>query len=311
MDKLSIIIPIYFNEQNLHPLYEDIKAKVLDIATFDVEIVMVDDGSKDESYAIIKELAARDPRIKAAKLSRNFGSHSAILCGLNLCTGDCAVVKAADLQEPSELLLKMYAEWKRGAKVVLAVRESREEKKSQTAFSNFYYWMTRKLALKQMPPTGFDIFLIDRAVITVLQLMDEKNTAITGQILWSGFQTTTVGYVRKAREIGKSRWTLAKKWRLVKDTLFSFSTVPISLAWGIGLIFCLFAIIMASVALIGKITNNIPIEGYTTLLIVLLLGFGLTMLVLGILGEYLYRAFDATRKRPVYIIDEQSNSPPE
>lgn len=231
MAKLSIVIPVYFNEGNLLPLYKDIKSKIIDVIDFDYEIVMVDDGSLDNSWAVINQLAQRDKNIKAIKLSRNFGSHAAMLCGLSNCTGDCAVIKAADLQEPTEIILDMYKSWQLGNNVVLAVREGRED---SSFFSNLYYWMTRRFALSNMPKGGFDVFLIDRKVINILDSLDEKNSAITGQILWSGFKTERVYYTRKTRQIGKSRWTLKKKIKLVADTLFGFSNLPITVVTTVG-----------------------------------------------------------------------------
>lgn len=165
--KVSIVIPVYYNQDNLIPLYDDIKAKIIDVIDYDYEIVMVNDGSKDNSYQVMQELAAKDNNIKIVSLSRNFGSHAAILCGLSKCTGDCAVVKAADLQEPTELILDMVESWKKGNNVVLAVREGRKEKLSQKLFANLYYWMVRKTALPQMPKGGFDVYLVDRKVIRV------------------------------------------------------------------------------------------------------------------------------------------------
>ena len=224
--KLSIVIPVYFNEDNLLPLYEDVKEKIIKQIDYDYELVMVNDGSKDSSYAVMKQLATQDPNIKIISLSRNFGSHAAILCGLAHCTGDCAVVKAADLQEPTELILEMIESWRKGNNVVLAVRAGREESKSQTLFANLYYWLVRKTALPTMPKGGFDVYLLDRKVIAVLNNLDEKNSALTGQILWSGFRTGIVYYTRLERKIGKSRWTLKKKIRLVMDTLFTAIFVP-------------------------------------------------------------------------------------
>ena len=136
--KVSLVIPVYYNEENLRPLYEDIKEKFINKIDYEYEIVMVNDGSQDKSYEVMKELAEKDSHIKAISLSRNFGSHAAILCGLSYCTGDCAIVKAADLQEPTELILVMVESWRKGNKVVLAVRDGRDESKSQTFFANFY-----------------------------------------------------------------------------------------------------------------------------------------------------------------------------
>lgn len=303
--KVSIVIPVYYNEDNLRPLYADIKEKFIDKIDYDYEIIMVNDGSKDKSYEVICELAEEDPNIRPISLSRNFGSHAACLCGLANATGDCAVIKAADLQEPTELLLEMVESWKSGNNVVLACREEREESKSQVGFANMYYWMVRKTSLPNMPKNGFDIYLLDRKVIDVLEKFDEKNSAITGQILWSGFRTGIVYYKRQAREIGTSKWTLKKKIRLVSDTLFSFSTLPIRVLEIVGVISFLIGIIWSIVVLVAKLTGNIPVSGYSTLIIFDIISFGVIMLSMGILGEYLWRSFDASRNRPPYIIEDR------
>lgn len=304
--KISIVIPVYYNEKNLEPLYEDIKKKVIDVIDYEYEIVMVNDGSKDESWKVMQNLAERDKNIRIISLSRNFGSHAAILCGISHCTGDCAIIKAADLQEPTELVLEMVESWKKGNNVVLAVRGGREESKSQTFFANFYYDLVRKTALPNMPKGGFDVYLIDRKVITVLENLDEKNSALTGQLLWSGFKTDIVYYTRLAREIGESKWTLKKKIRLVMDTLFSFSSLPITVVLAVGVGSMVVAIIWAAVVLVSKLCGAIAVSGWTSLFIFNLFSFGVTMMTLGILGEYLWRTFDASRNRPPYIIEEDN-----
>lgn len=304
--KVSIIIPVYFNEDNLIPLYEDIKTKFIEKIDYDYEIVMVNDGSLDNSYQIMKELAKEDSNIKIISLSRNFGSHSAMLCGLNNCSGDCAIIKCADLQEPTEMMLEMVDSWKLGNNVVLAVREGRDESKCQTFFANFYYWLVRKFALSNMPKTGFDVYLIDRKVINVLNSLDEVNSALTGQVLWSGFKTGTVYYKRLSREIGTSRWTLKKKIRLVMDTLFSFSSLPISIVLGVGSFSVIGAIVWAIIEIFLKLQGHIEVAGWTTLFIFNLLSFGVIMMTLGVLGEYLWRTFDASRNRPPFIIEDSN-----
>lgn len=302
--KVSIVIPVYYNEANLRPLYEDICAKIYSHDEYEWELVMVNDGSGDGSYDVMKELADQDDRIKIISLSRNFGSHAACLCGLSKSTGDCAVIKAADLQEPTELILDMVESWREGNNVVLACREGREESKSQIGFANLYYWMVRKTALPNMPKNGFDIYLLDRKVINVLDALDEKNSAITGQILWSGFRTGIVYYTRKAREIGTSRWTLKKKIRLVSDTLFSFSTLPIRVLEIVGVLSFVASIVWAIIVFVSKLIGDISVQGWTTLFIFVLFSFGITMISLGILGEYIWRTFDASRNRPPYIIED-------
>ena len=305
--KVSLVIPVYYNEDNLRPLYVDIKEKFIDKIDYDYEIVMVNDGSKDKSYEVMSELAEKDSNIKIISLSRNFGSHAAILCGISNCTGDCAIIKAADLQEPTELILDMVEEWKNGKNVVLAVRDGRDESMRQTFFANFYYKMVQKTALPEMPDQGFDVYLIDRKVITVLENLDEKNSALTGQILWSGFKTGKVYYRRLAREIGTSRWTLKKKIRLVMDTLFSFTSLPITVVLNIGVFSMFIALVWAFVVLFAKLSGIIVVSGWTTLFIFNLFSFGVIMMTLGILGEYLWRTFDASRNRPPYIIEEENN----
>jgi len=306
--KVSLVIPVYYNEDNLRPLYADIKEKFISKIDYEYEIVFVNDGSKDGSYKVMKELAEIDSNIKTISLSRNFGSHAAVLCGLTHSTGDCAIVKAADLQEPTELVLDMIEKWKEGNNVVLAVRDGRDESKHQTFFANFYYKLVQKTALPQMPDQGFDVYLVDRKVINVLDMLDEKNSALTGQILWSGFKTANVYYHRLAREIGKSRWTLKKKIRLVMDTLFSFTVLPITVVLSVGFFSILAGIIWSIYVVISKIMGNIPVSGWTSLFIFNLMSFGVIMMTLGILGEYLWRTFDASRKRPPYIIEEDNLS---
>ena len=311
MPKLSIVVPVYYNEDNLRPLYADLKEKLLDRDNpFDVEIVMVDDGSGDRSYQVMEELKAQDERIHIYHLSRNFGSDAAVLCGLVQSTGDCAVVKCADLQEPTEMIYDMYEKWAEGNNVVLAVREGREEGRMQIFFANAYYALTRKFAFPQMPKTGFDVYLLDRKVIEVLERMDEPNSALSGQILWAGFRTATVGYVRRAREIGSSKWTLRKKIRLVADTLFSFSTLPITIVTWLGGLSCAGSILWALDALISKLSGRIDVTGWTMMFIFQLLAFGIIMLTLGLLGAYLCRTFDAARRRPPYLIERSDGEAP-
>lgn len=305
MSKLSIIIPVYYNELNLHDLYEDLQIKVLSKLN-DYELIFVDDGSKDASFDIIQSLQKENANIKSLKLSRNFGSHAAILAGLNVCTGDCAVMKTADLQEPSEMLLEMYESWKKGNNVVLAIRSDREEGIISTFFSNLYYKLVRQFVLKNMPLGGFDCFLIDRKVIEVLRTMDEKNTSLMGQILWAGFRTSEIYYKRLKRQKGKSRWTLQKKIKLVIDSVLSFTHLPVRIMSVIGLSFFFLSLVWAAYIIYLRIYGGIALEGWTTLMVFNLFSSGLILLMLGIVGEYLWRNFDATRSRPVYIVEESS-----
>ncbi len=303
MSKLSIIIPVYYNEDTLMDLYLDLKEKVFPQIP-DYELVMVDDGSGDNSWKIMNEIRDMDENVRLVKLSRNFGEHSALLAGFSVCTGDCAVTKQADLQEDSTLILEMFESWKKGNKVVLAIRRSRDENFIKVFFANRYYSMVRKFVNKEMPSGGCDCYLIDRRVIEVIERLDEKNSSLTLQVMWSGFQTDKVYFDRKNREKGKSRWTLAKKLRLVMDTMISFSNAPIKFMIAVGTIFNICAIGLFISVLVEYFTKGVPVEGWASLMSVVLCSSGLILMMIGILGEYLWRVLDAARNRSVFIIDE-------
>ena len=304
MSKISIIIPVYYSADTLMDLYQDMKQKILPTIG-DYEIVMVDDYSGDNSWEIMNEIRSLDPtNVKLVKLSKNFGEHAALLAGMSVCTGDCAVTKQADLQEDSTLITEMYEKWKEGNKVVLAVRRSRDESKLKVFFANRYYGIVRRFVNKDMPKGGCDCYLIDRQVIQVLELLDEKNSSLTLQVMWAGFKTEMVYFDRLDREKGVSRWTFSKKFKLVMDSMMSFSYFPIRFMEILGLLFDVFAVIMFIGILVEYFTKGIPIAGWASLMSVCLLSFGLVFLMLGLLGEYIWRTLDAARTRPPFIIDE-------
>jgi len=303
VSKLSIIVPVYYNEDTLMDLYEDMKAKILG-GLGDYEIIFVDDGSGDRSWQIMNDIQKLDENVRLVKLSRNFGEHAALLAGLSVCTGDCAVTKQADLQEDSTLIPEMYERWKQGNKVVLAVRRSREESKVKVFFANMYYSLVRKFVNKNMPVGGCDCYLIDRKVIEVLERLDEKNSSLTLQVLWAGFKTDMVYFDRKDREKGVSRWTFAKKFKLVLDSMMSFSYMPIRLMTYVGILFDLLAVILFISVIVEFFTVGTPIAGWPSLMCVVLCSSGLILLMMGVLGEYVWRALDAARTRPPFIIDE-------
>lgn len=303
MSKLSIIIPVYWNEDTLLLLYNDLQEKVL-TKIDDYEIVMVDDGSGDKSWDVINDIRNSNPNVKAVKLSRNFGEHSAILAGLSVCTGDCAVTKQADLQEDSNLILDLFNSWKKGNKVVLAAREERQDSLFTKIFAGIYYRLIRKYVTKRMPKGGCDCYLIDRQVINTLLGLDEMNSSLTLQVLWVGYKSDVIYFKRDARKVGKGRWTFAKKLKLVLDSFVSFSNIPIRIMWITGFLFFVFSIIMGIDIFIEYFTSGIPIAGWASLICVNLLSSGLILWMLGMLGEYVWRTYDASRNRPPYIIDD-------
>ena len=307
LSKLSIIVPVYYNADTLELLYADMKEKILH-KLGDYEIVFVDDGSGDDSWRIMNEIRLGDENVKCVKLSRNFGEHAAILAGLSRCSGDCAVTKQADLQEDSELILELYESWKRGNKVVYAVREERDDPALKKFFANIYYTIVRKFIDKNMPRGGFDCYLLDRQVIEVLLGMEEKNSSLTLQVLWVGFSPDLVYFHRKEREIGKSRWTFAKKFKLVMDSMMSFSYFPIRFMSTVGIICAIIAFIWIIEVIVERLVVGTPIAGWASLMCLVLFSTGLILLMLGILGEYLWRTLDAGRKRPPFIIDETTGT---
>lgn len=307
MSKISIVVPVYYNEDTLMDLYQDMKAKILDVIG-EYELVFVDDGSGDASWEIMNQIRELDENVRLVKLSRNFGEHAALLAGLSVCTGDCAVTKQADLQEDSSLILEMYDRWKQGSKVVLAVRRSRDESRVKIFFANLYYAMVRKFVNKNMPQGGCDCYLVDRKVIEVLERLDEKNSSLTLQVLWVGFKTDQVYFDRRDREKGKSRWTFAKKFKLVMDSMMSFSYMPVRFMTYIGVVFDIFAFLLLISVLVEYFTKGVPIIGWASIMCVILLSSGLILSMLGILGEYLWRTLDASRERPTFIIDVEKET---
>lgn len=300
---LSIIIPVYFNAGSLEALIESLEKEVVPYVD-DYEIIMVDDGSKDESWEVMLKLQKAHKKISVLKMSRNYGSHVAVMAGFSVAHGDCVVSKAADMQEPAHLLVEMYNKWKDHNKVVIAVRKGRQESKVKVAFANLYYWLVRKMALKNMPKSGFDICLLDRQVLDVLQKMNEANSAITMQVLWTGFTPAVVEYTRLERKVGKSRWTFARKFKLFMDSLIGFSYIPIRVMTTVGLLYIIAAAIWGIRILVRVVGGDIPVVGWSSIVLLLLISLGIIMVMLGILGEYIWRTLEASRNRPLFVIDE-------
>ncbi len=300
MALLSIIIPSYNEEENLPVLYERLK-HVAETLEHTFEFIFVDDGSSDGSFQCLEDLARKDSRVKVIKFSRNFGSHAACLAGLAQAIGDACTFLSADLQDPPEMIATLISEWARGYEVVFGIRESGKE--SSRLFPKIYYKAVRRFALKNMPETGTDVFLIDRKVVDAVVSIREKNTSIFGLILWSGFKQTIVQYRKGMRQKGISKWTLGKKIKLFIDTFVSFSYIPLRLISVVGIMLAFMGFLYASFIVFNRLFFSVPVEGWASLMVVLLVVSGTQLVFLGILGEYLWRNFDETRKRPPFIID--------
>ena len=307
MPRLSVLIPAYNEESNIPILRERLTALFDSTADYAFELIVVDDHSADATFDLLKVWAEADPRVRVIRLSRNFGSHAAFHAGLAECTGDAATFLAADLQDPPELVLDLARQWKGGSEVVWAVRTAREgEKMSVKLFSRIYYETLRRLALAEMPSQGADFFLLDRKVIDAYLKIPEKNTSFVCMVLWMGFRQSFLPYVKKARATGTSKWTLSKKIKLFVDSIVSFSFTPIRAMSLLGVLFAAGGFAFAAWVVLARLAGWVtPGTGYAALMTVLLVGFGLVMLMLGIMGEYLWRTFDEARGRPRYIVEER------
>ena len=303
MSKISIIIPVYYNEDTLMALYDDLKQKILD-SIGEYEIVIVNDGSKDNSYEVMKKIRLMDDNVKLVNLSRNFGEHAAILAGLSECTRDCAVTKQADLAEDSNLIPEMYEKWKEGNKVVIATREKRDDSFWKKTFANLYYKIVKRIVNENMPQGGFDCFLIDRKVIDILALLEEKNSSLQLQILWSGFKTAEVPYHRMDREDGGGMWTIGKRVKLAMDSMLGFSYYPIRFMTGVGIVSATCSFLAIINIFVDYFVSGREVEGWYTIMTAIFLSTGLILIMLGLIGEYLWRTLDASRNRPVYIKEE-------
>jgi len=306
---LSVVTPAYNEEDNLPLLYERL-CQVLDARVSDWEWIVVDDHSSDSTFGVVSSLTNHDPRVRGLRFSRNFGSHTALTCGLHQARGECAVIMAADLQDPPEVLPILLDEWKGGSHVVWAVRGQREgEKVSTVAFSRLFYLLMRQVVgLRAMPSTGADFFLIDRKVIEAFCQFAESNVGIAPLIAWMGFRQSSITYDKQARLHGSSGWNLEKKLKMTIDSVMAFTYLPIRLMSYLGIIVSLVGFVYAGIVIIHSLAGT-PVPGYPSIIVAILMLGGVQMLMTGVLGEYLWRTLDETRRRPRYIIEATTDQP--
>jgi dolichol-phosphate mannosyltransferase len=305
---LSIVTPAYNESGNLPVLYERL-CRVLSSQSVDWEWIVVDDHSGDATFVVMAGIAEKDPRVRCIRLARNFGSHTAIMCGLDYVRGDCTVLMAGDLQDPPETLPALLAKWYDGAQVVWAMRAAREGEKATTlGFARLYYYMMRRVVgIAEMPATGADFFLIDRLVVESLRQFNEHNVSILALITWMGFRQTKISYNKHARLHGRSGWTLEKKLKLVADSVTSFTYKPIRFMSYVGFLTALAGFLYSGIVIANALAGR-PIQGWSSLMVVVLVFSGIQMLMMGILGEYLWRALDESRRRPRYLVETQTDS---
>jgi dolichol-phosphate mannosyltransferase len=306
MPQISIIIPCYYNELNIPSTSEELienEKNFPEGTTF--EYVMVDDGSKDNTWEALQKFKVKYPeKVKLLKLSGNFGSYNAILAGMKYATGDCNVIISADLQDPISLMPKMFAHWQKGIQLVMGNREDREDPFLSKVFANTFQFLIRKYALPNLPKGGFDYVLFDKKLKEEVLAMDEKNSNSLYLLIWLKYEYITIPYKRLERKTGKSRWTMKKKIKLFVDSFVAFSFAPIRIITVSGFVLGTVAILYALFILYNRFVGNIAVEGWTAMMLVFLFVSAFQMVAIGILGEYLWRTLDASRKRPNYVIDK-------
>ncbi len=269
------------------------------------EIILINDGSDDGSWEEIQEISQHNPCIKALSFSRNFGQVPAIIAGVQHCSGDAAVIMSVDLQEPVSLITEMISAWKANSQIVVCHRMDREDSVIANATSSIFYRFM-KIANPKMPKGGFDFVLLDRAAIDVFTSIDERNRFFQGDILWMGFNVRFIPYKRIKRTIGKSQWSFGKKLKYFIDGALNTSYIPIRFMSVVGILTAMIGFFYALIVGYAHFIDKAPFKGYKPIVILILIIGGLLMIMLGIIGEYIWRIYYETRKRPLYIVKEKS-----
>lgn len=308
--RLTVITPAFNESKNL-PLFHEALKDVAAKEGYDWEWIMIDDHSRDNTFEVLTELARKDPRVKGLRLARNSGSHAAIMCGIEIASGDVVAVMASDMQDPPEFIPNLLAEWRAGSHVVWAVRAKRHgEKFTNVLFARLYYWIVRHFeGLKEMPPTGADFYLMDRKVADGLKKYQERNISLFLLVCSMGFRQSRIFYDKQARAHGQTGWSFRKKLKLISDSMLPFTAFPLQLMIWIGLLCLVFGKALGIATLCGAFRP----EWFTPLIVAAAVyGVGgIQMIMIGILGTLLWRVLDETRRRPRYLIEastwERSN----
>lgn len=303
--KYSLVIPVYRNASNIAPLLDALAGIANELGP-SFEVVLVVDGSPDDSYAqLARLLPAQKFRSVLVNLSRNFGAFAAIRHGLSVASGSQTAVMAADLQEPPELAVALLRRVENGADVAFGIREGRNDPPLSKVMSHAYWSLYRRYVVPEIPRGGVDIFALNHAMRERLLGLSEANSSLLAQLFWLGGQRAFVPYTRRAREIGTSAWTFRKKLRYLMDSVFSFTDLPIRLLLVLGMSGLLTSIVLGLLILVAKFTGHVAVPGYAaTMLIVLFFG-AFNSLGLGIIGNYVWRAYENTKQRPLTIEHEK------
>jgi polyisoprenyl-phosphate glycosyltransferase len=300
----SIIIPI-FNEQKTIPELHDRLVKAA--ASFDCpyEVIFIDDGSRDESFATLKSIHERDPRFKVVRLSRNFGHQVAISAGLDMASGDAVILMDGDLQDPPELFPELVARWKEGFDVVYTVKRSRQEHRLKRAAFTAFYRLLHALSAIKIPMDAGNFSLMDKKVVAVFREMPERNRYISGMRAWAGFRQTGVIFDREPRFAGEPQMSLRRLVELALDGIFSFSNVPLRLAVYVGLLVALASFAGGLYVIYAKLFTDKAILGWSSTILSVLFVGGMILLTLGVIGEYISRIYEEVKNRPLYVIRDK------
>jgi dolichol-phosphate mannosyltransferase len=303
--KISFVVAVYHNEGAISKTHEKIQSVFAsDLPQHEYEIVFVDDGSKDGSLKEILNLREQDSRVKVITFTRNFGQMAAMLAGFKEATGDAVINISADLQDPVELIPPMVNKWQGGAETVICYRTDRADTLAAKLFSSLAYGVLR-MSLPQIPPGGFDFVLMDRKV------MDEFNAIVVwhrffqGDLLWTGYRTSFIPYVRLQRTIGKSQYNFGKKLKNFLDAVLDSSYLPIRFISLMGVITSFLGVLYSATIAYTWLRGETPFQGWAPLMIAILLVGGMIMVMLGVIGEYVWRINEEVRKRPNYVVRDK------
>ena len=309
MPKVSVVIPMYYEEEVAEECYKRVKNVLTSLKDYEHEILFVNDGSKDKTLEILESIAEKDKQVKVISFSRNFGHQCAVTAGLQYVTGDAIVVIDADLQDPPELIPDMLTLWKQGNEVIYAKRKTREgESKFKLLTAKMFYRILNGLSDVEIPADTGDFRLVDRKVVDVINSMPEHNKFLRGLFSWIGFKQQPFEYERKERFAGKTKYPLKKMLKLASDGIISFSTKPLKIVGGLGIITIIISVLLLLYSVISYIFNlNQLTPGWTSIMVAITLFSGVQLLSIWIISEYLARIYDESKKRPQYIISKTIN----
>jgi dolichol-phosphate mannosyltransferase len=305
MKTVSVVVPVYYNAGSLPLLFAELQKVEAQLHERDcvLELVFVDDGSGDDSLIELLKIKQQRPDTRVVKLTRNFGEGHAYKVGMSYVTGDCTAWLSADLQDPPELVTKMTDEWLAGSKFVIAPRKTRDDPPLTELFSGIYHWLVRKMISKDYPKGGFVIMLMDAALVPYI-CKSSKNFNLALLAYSLGYKPATVPYERRKREHGKSRFTFAKKLTSFINSILGFSVMPIRIISLIGFMVSALSFAYGSVIVILALVSNRVENGWPSLVALITFLLGLVIVILGIMGEYLWRIFDEVTTRPEAVVEE-------